>query len=469
MAADQTARAPAGPAGPEAAPAMPEAGPGTVLANRDFVKLWAGESVSLIGTQVTQFTMPLVAILSLHASALQVGVLNALKFAPVVVIALLAGVWLDRRKRRPVLICCALANAVLIALVPLASVTGLLSIGLLYVVVTLSGSLSVIFDVGALAYVPFLVERRHLAESNARLQASFGVAGFAGPGLAGLLVGLITAPVTLSVDAVSYLFSAAGLISIRKPEPEPAAPADRPSVRRSINEGLQAVYGRPLLRVLLAQSATLNIGFGAVSTIFTVYGIRVLRLSPFELGVAVGALAVGAVLGSLVATRLRNAIGLGHAMAVAVAGVSASPGLLLIPHHRGGLTMVLLMGGWLGHGLGIAIWNTNTITLRQALTPMRLLARMNASYRMLLFGALPVGALAAGALGSAVGLRHALVIAVIALATPLLWIAFSPVFRLREMPLGPLSDRIDDDSPPPASTRSPSAPALRDETDKTDD
>lgn len=438
MAADQNVQAAAPDGGPSAGP--PGSPADSVLANRDFVKLWAGETVSLIGTQVTQFTLPLVAILTLHATVLQVGVLNALRFAPVIVVALFVGVWLDRRRRRPVLIACALTNAVLIGLVPLSSVTGVLSIGLLCVVTALVGTLTVIFEVGALSYVPFLVERRHLPESNSKLQASDAVAGIAGPGLAGLLVGLLTAPIALSADAVSYLFSAASLISIRTPEPEPEVPDERTSIRHSIAEGLHAVYGSKLLRVLLAQSATLNVGFGAVSTIYTVYAIRTLGLTPVKLGITVGALAVGALAGALFATRIRRALGLGRSMAVAIIGVSASPLALLIPRGAGPAALAVLIAAWLGHGCGISIWNVNTITLRQALTPMRLLARMNASYRMLLFGALPVGALAGGLVGSAVGLRSALVISVLALTTPMLWIVFSPVFRLSEMPLGPLSD-----------------------------
>lgn len=438
MAPDQIAAA----AARDADPPAPAAG--GVLANRDFVKLWAGESVSLIGTQVTQFALPLVAILALNATVFEVGVLNALRFVPVIVVAIFAGVWLDRRRRRPVLIACSLSNAVLIAVVPIASATGLLSIGLLYVVTALVGSLAVIFDVGALSYVPFLVERRHLAESNSKLQASFAVAGISGPSLAGLMIGLITAPITLSVDAVSYLFSALGLIAIRRPEPDPEVPAERISIRRSIGEGFRAVYGGRLLRTLLTQSAALNVGFGAVSTVFTVYAVRVLGLSPAKLGIVIAGLAVGALFGALAATRVRMALGLGRSMAVSIVGVSASPLLLLIPRSAGPTAVIVLFGGWLGHGCGISIWNVNTITLRQALTPMRLLARMNATYRMLLFGALPVGALAGGLLGSAVGLRSALLVSVIALTSPLLWVFFSPVFRLSEMPLGPLSDTSKD-------------------------
>jgi MFS family permease len=412
--------------------AAPPAGTG-FLVNRDFAKLWAGETVSQAGSQVTQFTLPLVAILTLKASVFEVGALNALRFVPVIVVAVLAGVLLDRRRRRPVLITCSLASAVLIGLVPLAQATGVLSLGLLYAVALLGGTLTVFFDVGALSYVPDLVGRRHLTEANSRLQASIAFAGVAGPGLAGLLIGLITAPITLTVDAVSYLFSAAGLIAIRRPEPEPDA-RQRISVRRSMAEGFHAVYGTRLLRVLLAQSATLNVGFGAVSTIFTVYAVRSLGLTPLKLGIAIGALQAGALIGSLSAARVKRALGLGRALAVAILGVSGAPLLLLLPHSASYAAIAVFVAGWLGHGCGIAIWNVNTVTLRQAVTPTRLLARMNATYRMLLFGALPVGSMAGGLLGATMGLHSALAVAVVVLTTPIAWIFFSPVFRLTEMP-----------------------------------
>jgi|SRR6185437_7243170 len=414
----------------------PARSPG-VLSNPDFTKLFVGEAISQIGNQVTQFTMPLVAIITLNASALQIGVLNALKFVPVIVVAVFAGVWLDRRQRRPVMIMCALGNALLIGLVPISSVTGFLSIGLLYVVITLAGSLTVIFDVGALSYVPSLVDRGQLSDGNSKLQASGYFAGVAGPGVAGLIVGLITAPITLSIDAVSYLFSAAGLISIVKPEPVPDTPTDKPSIRQSLAEGFRAVYGTKLLRILLGQSATLNIGFGAVSTIFTIYAVRVLGFSPDKLGLALGSLAAGAFFGSLLAARVQRLLGLPRTLTLAIIGVCASPLLLLIPRNADLVSLLLAMAAWLGHGFGIGMWNVNTITLRQVLTPMRLLARMNATYRMVLFGALPAGAMLAGLLGDAVGYAHATLISVIALTTPMAWLTFSPVFRLKELPAGP--------------------------------
>lgn len=416
-----------------------------VLGNADFVKLWAGETVSQIGTQVTQFAMPLVAILTLHATVLEVGVLNALRFVPIVILSLFAGVWLDGRRRRPVLIWCALGSAVTIGLVPVASVLGLLSIGLLCVVTTVVGALSMVFDVGALSYVPNLVQRRHLLEANGKLEASSAAAGVVGPGVAGLLIGLITAPITLSVDAVSYLFSAVGLIAIRTPEPEPEAPAEHLSIRHSIAEGLRAVYGSRLLRTLLLQGAALNLFFGAFITVFVVYAVRILGLSPFKLGIVIAAVAVGGLVGALFAIRLQSALGLGRTMAITTVVVSLALLALLIPRNASLVAVAILVMAQLVYGCSITLFNVNAITLRQVVTPRRLLARMNATYRMVLFGAAPLGAISGGLLGSAVGLRTALVVSVIAMSSPVLCIFFAPVYRLKEMPLGP------DDHGPEAS------------------
>ncbi len=442
MATDQVAQAAQGQAG------QPRKARDSVFANRDFAKLWAGESVSLIGTQVTLFAMPLVAVITLKASVFDVGVLNALRFVPVIIGSLFAGVWLDRRQRRPVLIACALGNVVLIGLVPIASVTGMLSIGLLYVVVTLAGALSMTFDIGALSYVPSLVEPRHLPEANGKLQASTAFAGIAGPGLAGLLVGLITAPITLSVDAVSYLFSAAGVLSIKKREPEPARADQRPSVWQSLAEGLRAVYGSRLLLGLLTQGAATNLFFGVFTTVFVVYAIRVLHLTPFKLGLVIGAAAVGSLIGALTGGRVRKALGFRSTMIITTIGECAAPLILLIPRNASPLTVVVMVSAQLVYGVSLTIDNVIVITVRQVVTPKRVLARMNATYRMLLFGIAPVGMLAGGVLGGAVGLRSALVISCVTMTLPIAWIFFSPVFRLTQMPEGPPSDEEPSESDP---------------------
>jgi MFS family permease len=422
--------------GSEAEPAIQQ--PATNLwANRDFVKLWSGETVSLIGTQITQFTLPLVAILTLGASVFQVGVLNACRYAPVVVVSLFAGVWLDRRRRRPVLIACSLGNAVLIGLIPISYGLGVLSIGLLYVVCLLVGVLTVVFDVGVLSYVPSLVEPRHLADSNGQIQTSTSLAGIAGPGLAGLLVGVLTAPVTLTADALSYLCSAAGLWRIQQREVEPERPEVRRSIRSEIAEGLQAVYGNRILRSLLSQSSTFNFFQNALITVFVVYAIRVLHLDPLELGIVIGAISVGGVAGATVANRFRVRVGFGRTVLTTTIFAAVCPSLLLLPRGNGALTIAEFVLIELVYGFNVLVFNVNTITLRQTVTPNRLLGRMNASYRLVLFGTGPIGAVLGGWLGSVIGLRPALDVAALALVLPAAWIFFSPVFRLKDMPTGP--------------------------------
>ncbi|HEY1917770.1 MAG TPA: MFS transporter [Streptosporangiaceae bacterium] len=431
MSSDQTVQTPGSGAG------LTEPAPDSIFANHDFLKLWAGETVSLIGTQVTQFALPLVAVITLRATVFEVGLLNALKFVPVIVFSLFAGVWLDRRRRRPVMIAAALGNVLLIGLVPIASAAGVLSIGLLYVVVALAGSLGMVFDIGALSYVPSLVEPRHLSDANSKIQAIRAFAGIAGPGLAGLLVGLITAPITLSVDAVSYLFSAAGLISIRKPEPELERPEQRPSVWSSLGEGLHAVYGNRLLFGLLTQGAATNLFFGVFTTVFVVYAIRDLHMTPFTLGLVVGAAAAGSLAGALSGGRVRKWLGFRRTMIITTIGECAAPLILLIPRHPTAPLVILMIAAQLFYGLCLTIDNVIVITVRQVVTPKQVLARMNAAYRMLLFGVAPIGMFLGGVLGSVFGVWTALVIACVTMCVPIAWIFFAPVFRLSEMPEAP--------------------------------
>jgi MFS family permease len=428
MSPDQTVRAPGSGAG------LAEPRRDGVFANHDFRKLWAGETVSLIGTQVTQFALPLVAVITLRATVFEVGVLNALKFVPVLVFSLFAGVWLDRTRRRPIMIAAALGNVLLIGLVPIASAAGVLSIGLLYVVVALAGSLGMVFDIGALSYVPSLVEPRHLSEANSKIQAIRAFAGIAGPGLAGLLVGLITAPITLSVDAVSYLFSAAGLISIRKPEPELERPEQRTSIWSSLGEGLHAVYGNRLLFGLLTQGAATNLFFGVFTTVFVVYAIRDLHMTPFTLGLVVGAAAAGSLAGALSGGRVRKWLGFRRTMIITTIGECAAPLILLIPRHPTVPLVILMIAAQLIYGICLTIDNVIVITVRQVVTPKHVLARMNAAYRMLLFGVAPIGMFLGGVLGSVFGVWTALVIACVTMCLPIAWIFFAPVFRLSEMP-----------------------------------
>ncbi|HEX6467753.1 MAG TPA: MFS transporter [Streptosporangiaceae bacterium] len=423
--------------GDAAAPVEPR---DSIMRNPDFVKVWAGESISLIGTQITVFALPLVAILTLHASVFQVGLLNMFRNIPIVACSLFAGVWLDRRRRRPILIACSLGNAVLIGLVPFSSAMDFLSMTLLYVVTLLVGVLSVVFDVGVLTYMPHLVGRRHLAASNSRIQVSTSFAMVAGPSFAGLLVGILTAPVTLTADAVSYLCSAAGLLSIRKREPVPERPEVAQSIGASIAEGMRWVYGSPILRSVLGLSGTFNFVQAGFITIFVVYGVRYVGLSPFQLGIVLGAIAVGGTVGAAVANRISKVFGVGPTMLVSLGGATLFPMLLLIPRGASYGTVAIMSVIEFMYGFGVLTFNVNTVTLRQVITPDRLLGRMNASYRLVLFGTAPPGAFLAGVLGQSFGLHTAMMIAVFAFPVPILWTLFSPVIKLKQMPEGPLEE-----------------------------
>ncbi|MYS19642.1 Transmembrane secretion effector [Streptomyces sp. DvalAA-14] len=416
---------------------------GGVLANRDFTKLWGGETVSLVGSQVTDMALPLTAILTLHATAFGIGLLNVARYAPFVLVSLFAGVWFDRRRRRPTLIVSNLGRAVLIGLIPLAHAFDLLSMTLLYAVGFTAGLLTVLFDIGILSYVPGLVDKRYLAEANSKITVSYSVAGIAGPGLAGFLVGALSAPVALTVDAVSYLVSAAALSRIRRTEPAPELPDVQPSVFSSIAEGLRTVIGSRILRHLATQSATFNLFENVMTTIFLVYAVRVLGLSPTQLGFVVGAGSVGALLGAMLASRIGDRLGFGQTLRLSTLIACVSPLALLAPQGSGAVSLLVIGAALAVHGFHLAIFNINALTLRQTVTPTRLLGRMNASYRLVLFGTVPIGALLGGSLAAAFGLRAALVVGVIGIAAPVAWLTFSPVFRLREMPDGPIEPDLE--------------------------
>jgi Na+/melibiose symporter-like transporter len=412
---------------------------GGALRNPEFRKFWIGETVSLVGTEVTRIALPLVAILSLGASAFEVGVLNAARYVPIVAISLFAGIWLERCRRRPILIATNVGRAVVIGLIPVASVTHVLSFGLLLAVALIVGVLTVIFDVGSLTYIPGLVDRRVLADANGRLQASFSLALIVGPSVGGYLVGALDAPRALTVDAASFVFSVLMLGLIRVREPAPEVPEVRAPWRSQIAEGLHAVYGSPILRSLLAQSATFNLATNAMLTVFVVYAIRTVGLSATQLGLVLGVGAFGALAGSMVANRVTRLIGLGRALRITTVCGCGAPLLFLAAHGRGALSMTILIAAYAVYSLNLVIFNVNTVTLRQVVTPPQVLARMNASYRMVLFGTIPVGALLGGTLGQYAGLRPAMIITVLLLTTPVAWTPFSPVFRLRAMPTGPLA------------------------------
>jgi MFS family permease len=399
----------------------------------DFLKLWGGETISLFGTQITVLALPLTAVLTLDAGASELGVLNAARFAPFIAVILFAGVLVDRRQRHPILLQTNLGRALLIALVPAAAFTGLLSMELLYVVGFLVGVLTVFFDTAYQSYLPSLVDRSQLTAGNSRLEASRSAADVGGPGVGGLLVQLVTAPYALVVDAVSFLLSALILSSIRTKEAARPGGGEAPRVWAAIRDGFRFTFSNRYLRPIAGEAATYNLFEQAIMTVFVIYAVRELDLSAGLLGLIISAGAAGALVGAVFASYPERHYGLGRTIVGSMVLGCTVP--LALPAIEGDpvRTVPLFALNFFVWGLAIAVSNVHVVSLRQASTPDHLLGRMNASYRFFTYGAIPVGALLGGFLGEAIGLRATLLASALGLLLALLWIVASAVPRLREL------------------------------------
>lgn len=403
--------------------------------HRDFRKLWASETVSLVGSEITELALPMTAILTLAASAGQVGLLRGAQFAPFLFVSLFAGIWVDRHQRRPMMITSELVRAVLIGLVPVSAVLGALSMPPLYVIALAFGTFGVLFDTAYLSYLPTLVGRHQLVEGNSKLGISRSAAEAGGPGLAGLLAQLLTAPIALVLDALSYLYSAFVLTRIRTPEPDPrpAAPLRWATLRAEIGDGIRIVVRNPYLRALMGEAATFNLFEQMFLVVFLVHAVRELGLSVGLVGLLIGFGAIGALVGAVWAPGAARWIGVGPALIVAMTVGNTAPIAVLAARDATLLSIVVLGTAFFLKGYGVGLSNVHTVSLRQSVTPNRLLGRMNASYRLLSYGPIPIGAVVGGFLAETIGQRPTIMIAVVGLSLATLWVVWSPIPRLRDI------------------------------------
>lgn len=400
--------------------------------HRDFLKLWSAQTTSIFGTQLASLAYSLTAILTLQATPVQVGMLNAVAAAAAVLVGLFAGVAVDRMRRRPLLIATDLGRALLAATIPLAAALGVLHIWQLYIVRFLFGALSILSEVAHMAFLPSLVEREQLLEGNSKLSATESVAAIAGPSLSGVLVQLLTAPIAIIVDVISFIFSAFFIRLIRTPEPPLKLTVERRSVRSEIREGLDVVFCNPILRPL-SQGIALHFLFMLViTTIFILYAVRELHIEPLLLGVILSAFGPGFLLGALVAGRVARRYGVGRTMIGAT--LLNAFAVALIPLAGGSLPAVVstLIAAHFLLALGIQVHGINLMSLRQAITPNNLQGRMNASFRVVNVCAMMIGALLAGVLGETIGLRATLVVGACGMSLPFARLLLSPVRDLTE-------------------------------------
>jgi MFS family permease len=401
--------------------------------HRDFLKLWAAQTVSLFGTQVTTLALPLTAVLVLHASAGQMGLLTALSTLPFLLIGLFAGAWVDRMRRRPILIAADLGRALLFASIPLAAAFDRLTIEQLYAVALLAGTLTVFFDVAYQSYLPSLVDRSDLVDGNSKLEISNSVARVSGPGIGGALVQVLSAPAVILLDAISFLVSAAFLGRIHRTEPPPVKREQRASIWSEIGEGLRVVFRHPLLRPLVASTAVSNFCSGIVAAVFILYLTRTLRLEPSVIGLTYTIGSLGAVVAAFFAAPVARRYGLGPSI---IAGkLLIAIGAFLLPLAGGPMivSVVILIASRLLGG-GTIISNVNQVSLRQTVTPGRLQGRVNATNRFVTWATLPLGSLLGGLLADAIGLRPTLLVAAIGTTIAVLWLFLSPLPSVHEAP-----------------------------------
>jgi MFS family permease len=425
----------ASPSPPEVSAAAPKRRP-TLWRHGDFMKLWTAQTVSQFGDEITQLAIPLVAALTLQVTPFEFGLLGTFQFLPFILLTIPAGVWVDRMRRRPILIGADIGRAVLLSSIPVAFIGGWLTIWQLYVVAFTVGCLEVFFDVAYQSYLPSVVDRDRLVEGNAKLELSVSAANVAGPSIAGFLIELVRAPIAVFFDALSYLGAIAFVLLIRRPEapPEPHDPASgpRPSMRREAADGLRYVLGHRYLRYIAACTGTLNLFNNLGTAILILYIVDELGLTPGTIGVVLATGNVGVLVGALLSERVGRWIGVGPTIVwsaflspLAIFAVALAPRDAPVP---------FLIAGFFIGAVTTVVYNVNQVSLRQAITPDRMQGRMNATMRFIVWGTIPVGTLAGGLLGGIIGLHATIWVGAVGALLGFLPVLLSPVRGLQRIP-----------------------------------
>ena len=410
----------------------------SLLRHTDFLKIWTAATISLFGSQVSAIAIPTIAINTLNVSPFEAALLGFFEMLPFILFTLPAGVWVDRLRRRPILIVGDLGRAVALATIPIAFAAGSLTVLQLYVVAFATGILTVFFDVADQSYLPSLVSAGQLIEANAKLQVSQSAAQVGGQGVGGAIIGLVSAPFAVIVDSVSFLASAALIFLVRRPEPDPERPvvaegARGPGMRSEIGDGLRYVGGHPLLRSIAACTGTSNFFSSLMFSILFVYLYRVVELSPLTVGLVFGLGNIGFLVGAGMSSRIPGRIGLGRTILLAAVVGGVAPSLIAVAPENSAAIPFLLVAGVLA-GWAQVVYNVNQVSLRQAITPARMQGRMNATMRFIVWGTMPPGLIIGGVLGSNLGLHETIWIGAIGGLFAFLPILFSQVVGLREIP-----------------------------------
>ncbi len=400
--------------------------------NTDFLKLWAGQSVSVVGNQITLVALPLTAVLVLDAGAAEMGLLRAMETFPILLFSLAVGVWTDRVRRRPLIVGSNLGRALFLGLIPALALAGVLRMEQLYAIAFAVGVLEVIFVIAYQAYLPSLVPREGLVGANSKLEMSSSAAQIGGPAAAGVLVSILTAPMAIAVDVASFLVAALSLAWIGRPEPEPVR---RPrALLRELREGFAGLLGHPVLRPYVITTSAALLAYSIYLSLIVLFHVRALGLDSIAVGIVFGIGGAGALAGAALAPRLAQRIGIGPSFVLAL--VLAASGLLVTSQAAGpaALAMAIAATGQFTLLFGASLANVNGPALRAAVTPVHLLGRVNATYRFVVWGMFPLGALLGGVIGEAFGLRAPILVGAGICGVALLGFSRSQVSRMREAP-----------------------------------
>jgi hypothetical protein len=428
----------------------------TLWQNGNFLKLWTSETISQFGSQFTGLALPLTAIIILGAKSVEVGILNFAGSVPWLIFGLIAGVWIDRHRKQRIMVTSNILRGSLLALIPITAVLGIIAkLGLpfLYGISFCVGFLQVFFDITYQSYLPSLVRRNQLVEGNRNLQASASTAQVAGPTIAGIIISIVTAPIAIVFDACSFFASAFALGRIDHEEVIDQEIV-KPSVLADIREGLRVVFNNRMLRMIAGCTGTSNFFGTALGTLFLLYLIQPspagLGVSENLAGVTAGIIfsvaSIGALVGVVLAAKVARSIGVGPAIigSIFIATIGSIPyylsgsltvsPLLTLSGFSVNWSMLAIMGGQFISFIGTVVYNVNQVSLRQAIVPLRLQGRMNATMRFLVWGTIPLGAISGGILGEFLGLRTAIGIAILGGSLSFLWVLLSPVRSLKSIP-----------------------------------
>lgn len=419
----------------------------------DFLRLWAAQAVSAFGFRITRTGLPIIAVTTLDQPEVIVSVLMAMQIAPGLLVGLFAGGWIDRSRKRRILIASDLIRAAAIASLTLAWALGALSIGHVLATGAVVGAASALFQITDNTYLPSLIGRRQLAEGNAKIESTEAIAEVTGPAAAGFLIRLLGAPLAIVLNAATYLWSALLLGRIRTPEPAPGdapggapggAPGDAPGdagvVRRrgeDLRIGFREVFRHPLVRPIVLSHMVWSISGGFFLALYTLFCLRELRLSEGTFGVIVGMGGVGSLAGALISRALVRRLGLGRTLiTTSVLSLACAVFIPLAGGPATGGSFALIVGFLVAHQLlsdGFAVaFVIQAVTLRQTVLPRATLGRANAAIHVVTSGLLPVAAIIAGVIAEVAGTRFAVWVGVlVGLVAPVLLL---PLRRLREMP-----------------------------------